>query len=267
MKKIVFLLLAACLLLPLAACSEKEPSGSPSATASPSPVRPSPPEGTALYHAKIIQTENASLLLAGTWESESTARVCSLSAEKLSLSDGQGAALSYTDLVPGMTVEVSYGGEVMETYPCQLSEPTALRVTGKEDDLVGFYLGVLEDLYQADSGLNSELSVMALNLEEEQNLTQSEKAALVWLFAEKHGVEPLTGTFDQLCEEGYIDRENLVFETGLLFTISSTRLADGSFTFDADKWRSGLGAYFFVDCKAAKEDGNWTYTIGSEAIS
>ena len=37
-------------------------------------------------------------------------------------------------------------------------------------------------------------------------------------------------------------------------------------TFDARKWRSGLGAYFFCDCTAEpEEDGR--YVVGSEAIS
>ena len=38
--------------------------------------------------------------------------------------------------------------------------------------------------------------------------------------------------------------------------------------FDAEKWRSGLGAYIFSDCTAVSVDGFWnSYTIGSEAIS
>ena len=38
--------------------------------------------------------------------------------------------------------------------------------------------------------------------------------------------------------------------------------------FDAEKWRSGLGAYIFSDCTAVSVDGFWnSYTIASEAIS
>ena len=39
-------------------------------------------------------------------------------------------------------------------------------------------------------------------------------------------------------------------------------------SFDAQKWRSGLGAYFFGQCLAQKNaDGTWSYTVGQEAIS
>lgn len=40
-------------------------------------------------------------------------------------------------------------------------------------------------------------------------------------------------------------------------------------TFDAQKWRSALGAYFFADCTAEQAlDGHWgDYTVGAAAIS
>ena len=38
--------------------------------------------------------------------------------------------------------------------------------------------------------------------------------------------------------------------------------------FDAQKWRSGLGAYFLCQCTAQKNvDGKWSYSVGQEAIS
>ena len=40
-------------------------------------------------------------------------------------------------------------------------------------------------------------------------------------------------------------------------------------TFDAQKWRSGLGAYFFCDCTSVQSAlGQWDgYAVGAEAIS
>ena len=38
--------------------------------------------------------------------------------------------------------------------------------------------------------------------------------------------------------------------------------------FDAQKWRSGLGAYSFSGCVGQQRgDDPWTFTIGSEAIA
>ena len=40
-------------------------------------------------------------------------------------------------------------------------------------------------------------------------------------------------------------------------------------TFDAQKWRSALWAYFFTDCTASRDaQGHWgDYTVGAAAIS
>jgi hypothetical protein len=39
--------------------------------------------------------------------------------------------------------------------------------------------------------------------------------------------------------------------------------------FDAEKWRSGTGAYYFSNCTAVQNnDGQWgDYQVGSQAIS
>ena len=65
--------------------------------------------------------------------------------------------------------------------------------------------------------------------------------------------------------EGYADSLALYYwEEGVLFSVSGCA-RDG---FNAQKWRSGLGAYFFQDCTAVQaDDGTWTYAVGSEAIS
>lgn len=84
-------------------------------------------------------------------------------------------------------------------------------------------------------------------------------------------------------EQGYITAEPLEgsdakfmhWEDGVLFSITP---ADGHedeayslpvLFFNAEKWRSSLGAYGFSDCSALwPELGTWTgYTAGSEYIS
>ena len=94
-------------------------------------------------------------------------------------------------------------------------------------------------------------------------LTEGEKAAVAYAFGMEHDILPVMGTWEELAEQGYIDRENLYWEDGCLFSITGE-----TGKFDAQKWRSGLGAYFFLDCTASMEqDGTWTYTVGGEAIA
>ena len=155
---------------------------------------------------------------------------------------------------------------VLETYPAQFGGVTAVEHTRTErDDRCGLYLQVLEDLWEVDPGLNESLEELAVDFSELTDLSESEKDALGWIFGTTHGLMPITGTWEELVEQGYIDGEELLWNgNGCLFTLSGS--ADD--TFQAEKWASGLGAYFFNDCTAKMgADGAWEYTIGSEAIS
>ena len=63
------------------------------------------------------------------------------------------------------------------------------------------------------------------------------------------------------------------WKNGIHFSITEQSM-EGTYsltpvTFDAQKWRSSLGAYWFCDCTAVQSAlGEWSdYSIGSEAIS
>ena len=149
------------------------------------------------------------------------------------------------------------------------------------EDVCGLYLEVLEDLWNVDPGLNSEISQIGIDLSELSHLTEAEKDFVMSGFASKHELPYVAGTWEELCEQGLIDKENLYWEDGLFFSIKTNEDAEWNLpamfegdqtpeltSFDAQKWRSGLGAYFFGQCTAQKnDDGKWSYTVGQEAIS
>jgi len=131
--------------------------------------------------------------------------------------------------------------------------------------LCELYLKVLEDLWNVDSGLNNEITQIGIDLSELSNLTDDQKDYVMSHFASKHNLPYVVGTWGELCEQGYIDKENLIWEDGLFFSIKTN---EDKSTFDAQKWRGGLGAYFFGQCTAKKNaDGTWSYTVGQEAIA
>ena len=148
-------------------------------------------------------------------------------------------------------------------------------------DVCELYLEVLEDLWNVDPGLNDEISQIGIDLSELSHLTEVEKEVVISEFVAKHKLPYLVGTWEELCEQGFIDKENLCWEDGLFFSIKTNENAEWNLpaikegdqipeltSFDAQKWRSGLGAYFFGQCVAQKNaDGTWSYTVGTEAIS
>ena len=85
------------------------------------------------------------------------------------------------------------------------------------------------------------------------------------IFASKHNLQYIVETLEKLCEQGFIDKEKLIWKDGLFFLIKSN---EDKSTFDAQKWRSGLGTCFFGQCTARKDtNGKWPYTIGQEMIA
>lgn len=205
-----------------------------------------------------------------------------------------GEEKTAADLADGMLVTVCWNGVVAESYPALLGETYSLRAEREDtDDRCGLWLQVLEDLWAVDDGLNGGITQVGVDLSQVPGLTEGERSAIAWAFASAHGVSPVTGTLEELREEGYFTPttepaegydDSLAlywWEDGVHFSIdvdedavwSLPSLGPGEeppelVAFDAQKWRSGLGAYFFGDCVGQRgEDGTWTYTVGAEMIS
>ena len=246
-------------------------------------------DGTEILILRIVDgAETGELVLAGAGAGE----VYTLSAGSVPIClDGRDADAAA--LEDGMTVEVEYDW-IETTWPARIAGARALSAysLGTEKnpggscyDLCGLYLQVLEDLWNRDSGLNEGISYLSLDLSEAPGeLSEGERAAIAWIFAGAHNAEPLTLTYQQLAEQGYLTEiaagkegrpAAYQWEDGLLFTITADKQAEAQIyslpvvRFEAMKWRTPLGAYFFTQCSAVwPEMGTWSgYTIGGEAIS
>lgn len=233
-------------------------------------------------------------LLAGCGRTDSTgnsADVYTLSLRDAELTlDGNafdrnepGAYQSFPDgTLTGALVEVACD-LVLETYPGQLAEVTAVNIRSDGfDDRCALYLRVLNDLWAVDEGLNSDITMLSVDLSQ-TGLSDSEQAAVAWVFGGMHDIsETMTMSYEELAAEGYLsDTAPEVdgiphWKDGCLFTITEQEAGDNELngarntvTFDAQKWRSALGAYFFADCTAEQAlDGHWgDYTVGAAAIS
>ena len=205
-------------------------------------------------------------------------------------------------LEDGMMAEIVHSGWIQTTYPGTFSDVYEVRVYslgseknpgGSYYDLCGLYLRVLEDLWNADAGLNNEIQYLSVDLTDAPgNLTEGEKAAIAWIFGGRHGVEALTLTSEELKEQGYYTEivytgtglpmsvddnrpKAYMWDDGVLFTIIDNMGQDAAtyslpvIKFNAWKWRTPLGAYFFSDCSAVwPQMGVWSsYNIEHEMIS
>ena len=193
------------------------------------------------------------------------------------------------DFRGGELVEVTWSGSVQETYPGGLVGITDVReLEYGFDNLTELYLTVLEDLWKEDKGLNeSGVEYIGVDLSE-TSLGESERSAVAYLFASRHGAEAISATWNELVERGEISAEPLnssgsgtdepvgsfyYWENGCHFSIREKPVV-GSYNlkpiaFDAQKWRSSLGAYFFSNCTSVQSAlGEWSgYQIGAQMIS
>ena len=184
---------------------------------------------------------------------------------------GSSAAGSGGEAVPAVEVPRAVEAPPAEELPA-VSEGESKQEAPEEGSLGALYLRVLEDLWAVDSALNENITMIGMDLTE-TSLTEDERGAVAQAFAAAHEKELVEGTWQELCDRGYIDGENLYWEDGCHFSITEQPL-EGTYnlnvvSFDAQKWRSGLGAYIFCDCTSTQSAlGVWgDYAIGAEAIA
>ena len=257
-------LLCAALALPLfAGCTVAPKLEAPPAAATPGSEAPGTaavePEGGALLAGTVIDVSDGSLLLAGEGDYDGLYR---LSLDGVPVEPG-----GVETLCVGKRAEVTFGGTVAECFPGIPGGVT--RVRAVDGDLSPFvlYRQALFDLMETDEGLNGGARYLGVDLSGAANLTGGEKLALQYLLEQQYGLSVLPGTFDELCEQGYIDRDALYWEDGVLLRVALVEDGTDTFRFDAEKWRSGLGAIYWTDCTAARGADGWTYEVGGFAIS
>lgn len=257
-------LLCAALALPLfAGCTAAPKLEAPPAAATPGSEAPGTaavePEGGALLAGTVIDVSDDSLLLAGEGDYDGLYR---LSLDGVPVEPG-----GVETLCVGKRAEVTFGGTVAECFPGIPGGVT--RVRAVDGDLSPFvlYRQALFDLMETDEGLNGGARYLGVDLSGAANLTGGEKLALQYLLEQQYGLSVLPGTFDELCEQGYIDRDALYWEDGVLLQVALKETTADGFRFEAQKWRSGLGAIYWTDCTAARGADGWTYEVGGFAIS
>lgn len=224
-------------------------------------------KGKAILNAKIVDINETSLLVANVAKDASSSDIYQVNIENTHIKDADGSDAGIADLKPGMLIDIAFDGTIMESFPMRLGTISSVSIKSKGEDIAGLYKKVIDDLYAVDPGLNYNISILAFDFTKVTNLTETEKAALIYLIGNSYKMEAFASTYDELCEQGYIDKDKMYFEKGLLITIEDTAISNKNFMFNASKWRSGLGAYFFNDCTAAESGDSWIYTIGAEMIS
>ncbi|MDF2484985.1 MAG: hypothetical protein K0R46_1153 [Herbinix sp.] len=220
------------------------------------------------FRAEVI--EGGTTLLITPSEESNEAR----SSDKMSVSlngativNEVGESITAEDLQAGDILMITYNGMIAESYPAQIGATKIEKVD--HNNLLDGYFALIDDIYQEDDGLNSDIDTIALDTSEWINLTDIEKEMLFAKVKEAYGFEVLEGTYDELAEQGLIDKENLSFPKGVLIKISEMTYDENKEVINCSisKWRSGLGAIGADDVSAELKDGTWKITKEGNWIS
>lgn len=175
------------------------------------------------------------------------------------------------ELMAGAIVHIGYDGYVQETYPAQIPSAQYIQVIEEKDDLIGLYKTVFKDLFETDEGLNTDITMVALDFTKAENLTTQDKNTLVYLIGTMTGLETRLATYEELIDEKLISMDERgipgSFEKGILVSFEVSNVKEKSFNFNVTKWRGPLGAYGFSDCTAKKIGNTWSYKVGAHTIS
>ena len=187
-----------------------------------------------------------------------------VSADGIPVTDKAGSSIGFNEVIVSDTVEITYDGGIIETYPAMFSGISSIRVTGRQSTFVPLYCDVIDALYEQASELNGNTGMFAFDLTELTNLSDAEKNALIYIAGDKYTKESFFATYDDLKDHDYLNDKADSFTDGLLITISVSEVSrDDGFEFSASKWKGVGQEVGFSECLAKKNGSEWTYEIGA----
>ena len=263
LKTMILLLLVIITASAALACNTVSPKQSTSAAVTTAPT-PAPKANTETF--KVIKINGTDALLSRVTDDGSDGGLFTINIQDIEITRKDGTSAASSNLLNGMVLSFGYD-TVLEMYPSIIQGAGPIQIVDQKDDIISMYLKTVKDLYEQDTGLNSDISMISLDVTGVKNLSAGDKEALRYLVANEFALDATLNTYDELVDLGLIKKNELFFKTGLLYTISDTDISNDSFTFDISKWRGGDGAIYYNNCTATKTDSGWEYVLGAFAIS
>ncbi len=182
------------------------------------------------------------------------------------LLDEEGKPMDAEQFKLGDILRITYDGTIRESYPAQIGAHR-IEYLGRNLELDG-YMAVIDDIYQEDSGLNGDIKMIAFDTSEWTGLTEIEKELVLNWAKEKYELDTLQATFQELEEQGLIDKKALYFPEGILIELKNVEWNEKEATLkcSVSKWRGGLGA-IGSDVKATYKGGSFKLSKSNMWIS
>ena len=270
-KSVKMLMVIVILMVTFSACGIKDGDYSGSnknQTDGVKPDRSENPSDLVTFKAEVIEG-GVSLLVAPDKESNEykSSDKISVNLYDCKITDKEGATITKEMIKPGDYLTITYEGVILESYPAQITA-SAISVVD-HNQLIEGYLAIIEDIYEEDAGLNSDIEMIAFDTQGWVGMDDLEKEAVFSVLKDKYEVDIVEDTYDSLVDKGLIDKDKLYFEKGILITISKVDYdkEKQEISYSVAKWRSGLGAVGSDDAVAKYDKEGWKITKNNTWIS
>lgn len=209
------------------------------------------------FVADVIDTKDGLLITPDkdTVEYSSSDRIM-IATREAEIVDDKGNLINTDLFKPGDRIMVSYDGLIAESYPAQITADR-IELLGRNNVIDGF-IALIDDVYQEDSGLNNDISMIAFDTSKWTMLSEVEAEIILAIAMNKYELDVVEGTFDELAEQELIDKDSLYFENGILIEIRDIEINKDRDRIKCSikKWRSGLGAIGW-DAEAKLDKDTW----------
>lgn len=211
-----------------------------------------------VFQAEVMES-NGTLLVAPDPESNEykASDKMSVNISDCVIMDNNDNEITDQDLKAGDILRITYNGTVMESYPAQITADAVQLID--HNTLIDGYLAIIDDIWQQDDGLNSDINTMGVDASNWIELTDIEKEIIFTELKNKYDMEIVEGTSEELAKQGLIDKDNLFFTKGVLITIDNMSYDKDNkkFTYSISKWRSGDGAIGSSNSTATYNGTKW----------
>lgn len=223
-----------------------------------------PPEDSGVYY-KIVEWQETFAHVVEWSDREHQLGICSMSwVDDVSVLDENGEPITVAELRAGMVLELEWDGMVQESYPGGIRGVTAIRVVEQDNDFVGLFRAVVQELWETEPSLNADIAHIGFDFSALTNLSDKERNALKYLVS----CDLDLGLDVDSVNGAYIDRKDLYWEDGVLLSIELTEQTEDRLVFTAQKWRGVESAVWLTDCVAVRgESGTWSWEVGGAADS
>lgn len=244
MKKLFAILFAAVMLLGTFGCGAKIP------------------DSNAKFTGKIISTVIGAnntvtgITLAGTGEYETAGGLFQLyGVNELKVFDAEGEKVESGALVAGLIVEIGFSGSIAESYPAQLMEAKTVQIKSNDGDLVGLYMSVVRSAC-SNAPFMSDLPV-GIDLSKANNLSVSEKSALINRALMSFGANSIAADLAQLTAEGYVSEDGKL--NAYLLIITDSEIVNDTLTLTVSVQSPEETKSAEIPC--AWDGVSWAYTL------